>query len=173
MGLGGLLINVSQLLKEPSGSVRTYEVAEQVTLDDAAQAVRGSVKLFRTIDGLWVTAALESSLECTCSLCLEDYTQPIELNIDEETHSAGALKEEESERLRIDDYILDLTEAVRQYLEMAAPMKPICRPGCKGICQECGTDLNNAACGCGASPRDPRWGALLTMSAQGVDTRES
>ena len=173
MGAGGLHINVSQLLREPNGSVRTYDVAEQVTLDDAALAIRGSVKLFRTSDGLWVTATLESSLPCTCSLCLEEYTQPIELVIDEETQSAGALKEEEGERLRIDDDILNLTEAVRQYVEMAAPMKPICRPGCKGICLGCGADLNNAACGCGAGPRDPRWGALLAMAATAVDTEES
>jgi uncharacterized protein len=168
-----LHINVSQLLREPSGSVRTYDVAEQVTLDDAAPAIRGSVKLFRTSDGLWVTATLESSLPCTCSLCLEEYTQPIELVIDEETQSAGALKEEEGERLRIDDDILNLTEAVRQYLEIAPPMKPLCSPGCKGICPGCGANLNDGACGCEAGPRDPRWEALLTMAASGDDTGKS
>jgi uncharacterized protein len=168
-----LHINVSQLLREPSGSVRTYDVAEQVTLDDAALAIRGSVKLFRTSDGLWVTATLESSLPCTCSLCLEEYTQPIELVIDEETQSAGALEEDAVERLRIDDDILNLTEAVRQYLEIAPPMKPLCSPGCKGICPGCGANLNDGACGCEAGPRDPRWEALLTMAASGDDTGKS
>ena len=166
-------INVSQLLKEPSGSVRTYDMAEQITLDDMTHAVRGSVKLFRTNDSLWVTATLEARVPCTCSLCLEEYAQPIDLTIDEETQAAGALKEVEGERLRIDDDVLDLTEAVRQYLEIAAPMKPVCRPGCKGICPGCGTNLNNAECDCDTIPRDPRWGALLTMTANGVDTEES
>ena len=173
MGLGALHINVSQLLKEPSGAVRTYDVAEQITLADAAHTIRGSVKLFRAGDGLWVTAELESSLPCTCSLCLEEYAQPIALIIDEETQSAGALKEEESERLRIDDDILDLTEAVRQYLEIAAPMKPICRPGCKGICPGCGANLNDGVCGCDSVPRDPRWGALLVTAANGADREKS
>ena len=127
-------INVSQLLKEPSGSVRTYDVAERVTLGDGPHDIRGSVRLFRTGDGLWVTATLESSAPSTCSLCLEEYTQPLQLVIDEETQSAGAPEEEDDERLRIDDDILDLTEAVRQYLEIAPPMKPLCSPGCKGIC---------------------------------------
>ena len=166
-------INVSQLLKEPSGSIRTYDVAESVALGDDPHEVRGSVKLFRTSDGLWVTARLESSLMCICSLCLEEYAQPLELAIDEDTLPAGALEEEESERLRIDDDILDLTEAVRQYLEIAAPMKPICRPDCKGICPGCGANLNDGACGCDAVPRDPRWGALLAMAANGADGEES
>ncbi len=173
MGLGALHINVSQLLKEPTGAVRTYDVAEQITLVGAVHTVRGSVKLFRAGDGLWVTAELESSLPCTCSLCLEEYAQPIELIIDEETLSPGALEEEESERLRIDEDILDLTEAVRQYLELAAPMKPICRPGCKGICPGCGANRNDGACGCDSVPRDPRWGALLAMAANGADREES
>ena len=166
-------INVAQLLKEPSGSVRTYDVAERVTLGDGPHDIRGSVRLFRTGDGLWVTATLESSAPSTCSLCLEEYTQPLQLVIDEETQSAGAPEEEEDERLRIDDDILDLTEAVRQYLEIAPPMKPLCSPGCKGICPGCGANLNGGACGCDAGGRDPRWGALLTMSADGADTGKS
>ena len=173
MGLGRLHINVSQLLKEPSGSVRSYEVAEQVTLGDGPHQVRGSVKLFRTGDGLWVTATLESSLPCTCSLCLEEYTQPLELVIDEETQSGGALAEAAGEGLRIDDDILDLTEAVRQYLEIATPMKPVCRPDCGGICPKCGANLNDAACGCGSAFRDPRWGALLAMAETGANPEKS
>lgn len=168
-GLGGLHINVSQLLKEPSGSVRTYDVAETVTHDDGPHDIRGSVKLFRTGEGLWVSASLESSAPSMCSLCLEEYTQPLELVIDEETQAADALEEEESERLRIDDDMLDLTEAVQQYLEIAPPIKPVCSPGCKGICPGCGTNLNHGECGCAGDERDPRWGALLTMAANGAD----
>ena len=165
-------INVSQLLKEPSGSVRTYDVAESVTNGAGSHDVRGSVKLFRTSDGLWVSASLESSVPSTCSLCLEEYLQPLELVIDEETLSAGSL-DDEGERLRIDDDILDLTEAVRQYLEIAPPMKPLCSPGCKGICPGCGTNLNHGGCGCDGDERDPRWGALLTMAATGADKGKS
>ena len=173
MGLGGLHINVSQLLKEPSGSVRTYDVAESVTHGAGSHDVRGSVKLFRTSDGLWVSASLASSVRSACSLCLEEYTQPLELVIDEETQSAVGLEEEESERLRIDDDILDLTEAVQQYLEIAPPLKPVCSPDCKGICSGCGADLNHGECGCDGHERDPRWGALLTMAGNGADKGKS
>lgn len=166
-------INVSQLLKEPSGAIRTYDVAESVALGDDSHEVCGSVKLFRTSDGLWVTASLESSLTCICSLCLEEFAQPLELAIDEETQSGGGPAEEAGERLRIDDDILDLTEAVRQYLEIAPPMKPLCRTGCKGICPGCGANLNDGACDCDAVPRDPRWGALLAMAANGAETEKS
>ena len=95
MGLGGLHINVAQMLKEPSGSVRTYDVAESASLSSETRRswkvpqARSCSTAGRTrsvvpsscsgwVDGLWVTATLESNSPFTCSLCLEEYTQPLE-----------------------------------------------------------------------------------------------
>ncbi len=160
-------VNVSHLLKEPSGAVRAYEVAERVALEDGPHEVRGSVKLFRTDRGLWVTATLESSARRTCSRCLEESAQPFEMVIDEETQPDDAVMESDGERLKIDDGALDLTEAVRQYFEIAAPMKAVCSPDCKGICIGCGANLNDTTCGCGGVARDPKWGALLELAPSG------
>jgi uncharacterized protein len=54
---------------------------------------------------------------------------------------------------------LDLGDAIRSELILAAPEFPLCREDCRGICPRCGADLNSGACSC-APERDPRGAAL-------------
>jgi uncharacterized protein len=54
---------------------------------------------------------------------------------------------------------LDLGEAIREELILAAPEFVLCRDDCRGICPRCGEDLNEGPCRC-PSERDPRWAAL-------------
>ena len=56
--------------------------------------------------------------------------------------------------------VLDLHEGVRQYILMSEPAKPLCRPDCKGLCPECGNNLNQTTCSCDRTPIDPRLAAL-------------
>lgn len=54
---------------------------------------------------------------------------------------------------------LDLRDAVREELVLAMPRFVECSPECRGLCPECGANLNAGPCGC-RPRRDPRWGAL-------------
>lgn len=47
----------------------------------------------------------------------------------------------------IDGEPMDLTEAVRESIVLAQPMKILCRPDCKGLCVVCRKNLNLADCG--------------------------
>ena len=62
-----------------------------------------------------------------------------------------------------DHHILDLTEAVRQYILLATPMKPLCRKDCAGLCPTCGCNLNQVSCNCPPSPADSRWSELKKL----------
>jgi len=55
---------------------------------------------------------------------------------------------------------LNLEEAVREALFLQVPMKPVCRPDCRGLCPQCGADLNQGDCGCRPDIVDPRLAAL-------------
>ena len=73
---------------------------------------------------------------------------------------------EEPDSFTIDEYyILDLTEAVRQYALMVIPMKPLCREDCAGLCPGCGSNLNQGPCGCPPVEADPRWSVLSKMTS--------
>lgn len=58
---------------------------------------------------------------------------------------------------RDDGIVLD--DLVRQEVLLAVPFNPQCRDDCRGLCAQCGQDLNKGACAC-APPPDPRWAVL-------------
>jgi uncharacterized protein len=59
---------------------------------------------------------------------------------------------------RADD--LDLTEALREQVVLAVPQYAMCGETCRGLCPQCGTNLNQTQCDCAAAEEDPRWAAL-------------
>ena len=162
--------NVAQLLKEPMGATRSYQVQEEFPGPERiADAVRGPLNLVRIHHGVLVRARLDARSSLTCGRCLDRFTRASALFIEEEffptvdLHTGRKLPPpaEGEEALLIDaGHTLDLTEVLRQYLLTDAPMKPLCRLGCPGLCPVCGINLNRESCGCNADRVDPRWGAL-------------
>ena len=170
-----MYFNVSQLLKEPSGARRTYEVDEMLSLSDTNRVshVHGEVDLLRTDKGIWGSAQLESSMPSTCSRCLVQYEQPLRITIEDEyfpvvdvvTGSNLDRPDEDTGDSYIGkNHVLDMSEAVRQYSALSIPMKPMCREGCLGICTGCGVSLNETSCQCDMKVRDVRWGPLLELA---------
>lgn len=174
-----MIFNVSQLLKEPTGFVRAFTVDETLPFQESVNDSRivGDVRMLRTEKGIWVEAKLSSHVRCSCSRCLLDFDQPVELDVQEEflprmDVSSGAklvTPLEFTEDFYISrNHVLDLTEAAKQYIEMNTPMQPVCTEQCKGICLRCGVDLNEGDCRCQGSQIDPRWAALLDLAKSGT-----
>lgn len=62
---------------------------------------------------------------------------------------------------------VDLTEDLRESIILAFPSYPVCSPDCKGLCPQCGMDLNKSECEC-STPADSRWAALGSLANKGV-----
>lgn len=64
--------------------------------------------------------------------------------------STNAKKESFLRAYAWDDHpeTLDLTEDLREELLLELPGYPLCRPDCKGLCPQCGRNLNEGDCGC-------------------------
>ena len=61
------------------------------------------------------------------------------------------------------DYKLDLDELATADILLELPLKHLCKPDCKGLCPDCGADLNKTACDCGKHRIDPRLEALKDL----------
>ena len=165
--------NVAQLLKEPTGSSRSYQVEENYSEPlRVTDWVVGTVSMVRTHQGVLTKANLNVQTTVTCSRCLKEFSRPSTLHIEEEffptvdLHSGRKLPplpEEEMESSIDADHVLDLTEMTRQYAIADMPIKPLCKDGCLGLCAVCGNDLNQKQCDCDKTPRDSRWGALAGL----------
>lgn len=150
-------INVGGLAKSPVGTVGTYPIDTTVALQEGGSAwLRGEARLVRTGQGVLVSVEAEAGLPLACSRCLAVFDASLPTRFDEEfwltvdPFRDGRLPEPEAEDTFTVDHnqVLDLTEVFRQYILMAIPMKPLCRPGCAGLCPQCGQDLNTGPCGC-------------------------
>ncbi len=58
-----------------------------------------------------------------------------------------------------DTEYVDLTRDIREAIILAFPGYPVCRPDCRGLCPQCGKNLNEGECAC-KPERDSRWSAL-------------
>ncbi|MFO7995929.1 MAG: DUF177 domain-containing protein [Dehalococcoidia bacterium] len=136
----GTSANVAQLLKEPVGSSRSYDI--DGTIDGEVEgAVKGRVKLIHTNRGVLAQAELSVDVRLACSRCLDTFSCHLGFTVEEEflptVDIASGLPlslEEEADEFTIDSKnILDLGELIRQYTLLNLPMKPLCRPDCSGI----------------------------------------
>jgi uncharacterized protein len=154
-------INVAQLLKQQVGEVRYCKI------DDIG--IRGEARLLRTNRGVLVTAELETGVTSVCSRCLEEFEYPLTLSFEEEYFplsdvNSGIPLPQEAEGFIIDEeHTLDLSEAIRQYVLLALPMKPICRKDCAGLCPVCGKNLNYGQCNCSWERPYSPWVSLQSL----------
>jgi uncharacterized protein len=166
-------INVSQLLREPIGSTRDYQINEAADISGNGKEslVQGEARLLRTQRSILSECALSTDVELTCSRCLSKFHYPLKLKFEEEylptvdiVSGVPLPLSNEAGTFTIDEHhILDLTEAVRQYTLLAIPMKPLCHEDCAGLCPNCGRNLNQGRCDCPASTLDPRWSELRKL----------
>ena len=77
-----------------------------------------------------------------CDRCLEE----VSTEMDESSYLTGM--------------DLDVDQLVYLEVLMSWPLKVLCREDCKGICSQCGKNLNDGPCGCVEEPKDPRMAAI-------------
>lgn len=64
------------------------------------------------------------------------------------------------------DGMIDIDDLAREQIELALPMARLCADECKGLCPECGANLNTGACGCDPTPVDARWASLMELKSK-------
>ena len=165
-----LMLDVAQLDEAPIGSTHYVDLKGDALMPagDILTHITGRLSLSRTDRGIRVYGPLQASVESDCSRCLVPFTGWVTLNLDDmyspfvgpRSRSHYRVERRDEAGFRINDrHHLDLTEAVRQYLVAATPLKPLCQPDCLGICPQCGRDLNAEICNC-QFPAAPSWESL-------------
>lgn len=72
-------------------------------------------------------------------------------------------EEDSGEYIQVSDYKLDLDELVRADILLELPTKFLCKEDCKGLCPQCGKNLNEGACNCQTHQIDPRMEVLKQL----------
>jgi uncharacterized protein len=166
------------LLREPPGATRVYPVAG-VTIDvgedlELADPIEGTIRVSRTNRGVIVHGRLQTALATQCSRCLKDIEVPLELEIDEEAlpsidfetgHPLEWAEEPDAIRLTA-SHELELEPVVREAVQLAEPIAPLCREDCPGLCPVCGEELSGGP-HVHEDDLDPRLAGLLAFRVDG------
>ena len=153
---------------------RTFQPAQfdPSVVQDQEYAVVAPVHLVMDVhkdrDAYRVTGRVETRLQLECGRCLEPFEVPVDSAFELRYVPATANTGEEDAEVAEDDLTtayykdetLDLGELMHEQFVLALPMKPLCSETCKGLCPECGTNLNKRTCECKPAWKDPRLAAL-------------
>lgn len=170
-----MIVDLTTLTSDRTPLVR--DVAADVLAESADDfVVDGSLRLVaelvRKESGEYaVDGTLEGALQVLCSRCLEPFALPLDSHLDVRLLPVAQLAGSEEHEVRDDDLatefyendVLDVAALVREQCYLALPMKPLCRPDCKGLCSQCGVNLNATTCACDQTWVDPRLAALKAL----------
>ncbi|NDJ60057.1 MAG: DUF177 domain-containing protein [Chloroflexi bacterium] len=141
---------------ETEFDVPRVRVAEDVDL----AYLRGVARLSRTKEGILVQGDLHAGVESECIRCLDSIEQDVVISLEE---LYAYLSPKASEFSIGDDAILDLSPLLRAEAIIADTRGGLCRPDCRGLCADCGSNLNHDTCTCALDNIDPRLAKLREL----------
>jgi uncharacterized protein len=176
-------------LDEPIGLELLQEVLTGAGAgqDTGFRAIRPSTlhaSLRKVSGGVLVEGKFTAHVAAPCKRCLLDVTQdvPVSFTInlvpeslvrgdeqDEEAEdrgqgeTGGSFELEDADEEVFDGKTIDLDPIVREQVLLALPMNAVCREDCKGLCAQCGQNLNEKQCGCEPKVIDPRLAPLMNI----------
>ena len=123
------------------------------------------------IDGL-----ISTRVRLDCSRCLQSYETPMASSFaltyspNAPSPEMGGADQEEIE-LSVEDMGLiyyqgeeiNLQNEIQEQVVMAFPLKALCKSDCRGICPQCGADLNAGDCDCDRLPPTGKFDALKNL----------
>jgi uncharacterized protein len=119
---------------------------------------------------LHIAGTVETEIRFKCSRCAREYKKGLSTGFDltylpqtewPNEHVEVELKYEDMDVAYYDGIAFDVDLMVLEQLELAMPMKFVCKEDCKGLCDQCGADLNEGICRCIKETGDMRLSALL------------
>jgi uncharacterized protein len=154
-------LNVGFIIHEEVGYLHEFPFAfDKTTLEDfVLRDFEGNVLMSRTPQGIFMQAEFRGDTELECVRCLTTYTQTLVWSWTD-LYAFDKRSVTESDLILPEDAHIDLAPLVREYALLEIPISPICKPDCKGLCPECGENLNDTDCGHQSEQNDSPFAAL-------------
>jgi DUF177 domain-containing protein len=139
-----------------------FKQIEPLEIRATAELLEGQIR---------ISGTFQTRIELVCARCLEEVPEDIARDFDLYYRPAKELTKEEAVRLKDDDTEIGffegegmfLTDVLAEQMLLAIPMKVICRSDCRGLCPQCGANMNSEECRCEARSPDPRLAPLARL----------
>jgi len=110
-------------------------------------------------DEFMLSGSLNATFLLNCDRCNDEVNYPLNINF---SKMISLDLEDEVQEDYINGHYLNLKDFVLNEIYLNFPMKVLCKEDCKGICKQCGINLNTHSCNCKNDDIDPR---LLGLKA--------
>lgn len=123
-------------------------------------------------DSVFVEGSLATVIETNCSLCLGKAHIPVSSRFHYSFVSRREGVEEEKEKeltaedMDVEYYreeTIDLDPIILEQIVLQVPIRVVCRETCRGLCPQCGINLNTSSCTCVEKKFDERLSALKDL----------
>ncbi|MCK8601916.1 YceD family protein [Desulfoferrobacter suflitae] len=141
---------------------------------ELVRPVNVDLEIHKRPDHIRIIGSIESILRLTCHRCLDDFQWLLREQVDVFLVEDKNLPQDEEKELEVDELeyeffdgeIIELDQLVAEQIFLALPYKVLCSESCKGLCQNCGANLNQAACSCRRSTKTSPFAGLEQMKEQ-------
>jgi uncharacterized protein len=161
--LADTVMVVRELIDRPGTSRRLdRRMPAPTDLSDDIVAIGHDVTLSgvleSVVDGVLVRGRVEAPARVACVRCLKERDDIVGTDVVE--LYSRPVDESVEPGYEVTEDAIDLDTLLRDALAAAAPVHPLCRPECAGLCATCGADLNVAPCDGHPDQQDSRWSVL-------------
>jgi uncharacterized protein len=158
-------LNVGFIVHEEVGYSHRFpmEYPHAVLGDDLTlDAFTCLIVIDRTQQGLLVQGQFSGETTLECVRCLKPFCQTLHSEWTE-LYAFTSRSVSELGLLMPEDGHIDFAPVLREYALLEIPIKALCKPDCKGLCIECGQDLNVKDCGHSQQTDDSPFGVLKKL----------
>lgn len=129
------------------------------------------MRIGKTGDTINIDGGINASITVGCGRCLKVFPYPINTDFYLEYYPLNDVQRGEVYRIKKEDLETDyytgdsilLDEIAREQITLSIPMTPLCSQDCKGLCINCGEDLNIGSHDCKTNEIDQRFSALKDL----------
>ena len=143
-----LRINIGFLQNQPVGTSREihFETPDFKMADEYDPSeLRGLIRISRTPQGVLSQGVFHTNIKAECVRCLDEFIQPLRVEFTE-LFSYHSHPTTDATMVIPEDGNVDFAPLVREFLILEVPIKLLCKEDCRGLCIECGENLNLTTC---------------------------
>jgi len=126
---------------------------------------------YRSGPDIFFSGRFQGMFRGCCARCLENYSFSLNRHFDFVLTPDPAKAERRAEELRRDELGLsyyssdeiNLEPLIAEQVMLALPTRALCSDKCRGLCANCGANLNGETCACFAPDGDPRMAIFRTL----------
>ena len=129
-----------------------------------------SCRVRKVRDSVFVDGSIDTVVETDCSLCLEKAIVPVSSRFHyifmphhKDVPEERELMAEDMDVEYYEEETIDLDPIILEQIVLQIPIRVVCRETCRGLCPQCGTNLNISSCTCSGRMIDERLSVLKNL----------